>query len=74
MAGSYAGPMEPLRTDATKLVADESTVLPTLSEMVERAGEIGQQLRALWALPPEERARILAERCPTCGHHPGDDC
>jgi hypothetical protein len=54
-------------------------VLPPWGELVQM---IEENDRAFRALPPEEQARIVAEReaeyeaqrCPTCGHHSDDDC
>jgi hypothetical protein len=53
--------------------------LPPFGELIRMAEERDREFRAL---PAEEQARILAERetayearrCPTCGHHPDNDC
>jgi hypothetical protein len=57
----------------------DDQILPPWDELVRMAEERDREFRAL---PAEEQARILAERdaeyeaqrCPTCGHHPDNDC
>lgn len=64
---------------ASQELLDEALSMPRLDEILEQAQEAD---RAFRALPIEEQKRIKAEReaeyearrCPTCGHHPDDDC